>query len=139
MNTEAVAEASRATLAGTIPFPEVVRRLIETGVEYYHVDYMALRKTFYSAAGELVMTPINCEKLPAVAAGRVLNSYFWAGKLHACTNIPARSKSPPRRHRIPTSNVGVPPENGTNRTRLPATAPQRRCCAVATAFQNIES
>ena len=32
-------------------FPEVVRRLIETGVEYYHVDYVARRKCFYSAIG----------------------------------------------------------------------------------------
>jgi hypothetical protein len=46
MNTEFVAEAARATLSGNIPFPEVVRSLIETGVEYYHVDYVAPRKTF---------------------------------------------------------------------------------------------
>ena len=68
MNTEIVAEAARATLAGRIPFPEVVRRLIETGVEYYHVDYVALRKTFYSATGDVVTTPIPYEGLPPVAA-----------------------------------------------------------------------
>jgi hypothetical protein len=33
MNTEIVADAARATLSGGIPFPEVVRRRIETGVE----------------------------------------------------------------------------------------------------------
>ena len=68
MNTEIVAEAARATLDGSIPFPEVVRRLIETGVEYYHVDYVALRKSFYSAVGDVVTTPISYEGLPPVAA-----------------------------------------------------------------------
>ncbi len=68
MNTEIVAKAARATLDGSVPFPEVVRTLIETGVEYYHVDYVALRKCFYSAAGDVVTTPILYEQLPSVAA-----------------------------------------------------------------------
>jgi uncharacterized protein YbcV (DUF1398 family) len=68
MNTEIVTETARATLEGSIPFPEVVRRLIETGVEYYHVDYVALRKCFYSATGDVVTTPICYEGLPPVAA-----------------------------------------------------------------------
>jgi uncharacterized protein YbcV (DUF1398 family) len=75
MNTAVVAEVARATLAGTISFPEVVRRLIETGVEYYHVDYVALRKTFYSGGRDgvagpstVVTTPITYEGLPPVAA-----------------------------------------------------------------------
>jgi len=68
MNTEIVTEAARAALSGSIPFPEVVRRLIETGVEYYHVDYAALRMTFYSATGDTVTTSISYEGLPSVAA-----------------------------------------------------------------------
>ncbi len=68
MKSEIVAEAARATLDGSIPFPEVVRRLLETGVEYYHVDYVALQKTYYSASGGIVKTPINYEGLPAVSA-----------------------------------------------------------------------
>jgi len=68
MKSEIVAEAARATLEGGIPFPEVVRRLIETGVEYYHVDYVALQMTYYSASGEIIKTPINYEKLPSVSA-----------------------------------------------------------------------
>jgi uncharacterized protein YbcV (DUF1398 family) len=68
MNTETVSEAARATLDGSIPFPEVVRRLIETGVEYYHVDYVALQKRFYSGTGNVVTTPIPYEALPPVAA-----------------------------------------------------------------------
>jgi len=73
MNTEIVTATARATLDGSIPFPEVVRRLIETGVEYYHVDYAALRKCFYSATGDVVTTPITYEGLPPVAADFDLN------------------------------------------------------------------
>jgi uncharacterized protein YbcV (DUF1398 family) len=68
MESRIVAEAARATLDGSIPFPEVVRRLLETGVEYYHVDYVALQKTYYSDSGEVIKTPINYEDLPSVAS-----------------------------------------------------------------------
>jgi uncharacterized protein YbcV (DUF1398 family) len=67
MNTEAIVEVSHATLAGTMSFPEVVRKLLATGVEYYHVDYVGRRKTFYSAQGDMVVTPITYEGLPPVA------------------------------------------------------------------------
>lgn len=68
MNTQIIADVAQATLAGTISFPEVVKRLIEAGVEYYHVDYIALRKTFYGADGAIATTPITYENLPTVAA-----------------------------------------------------------------------
>jgi len=68
MNATIVTDAARATLASSLPFPEIVRKLIDTGVEYYHVDYVALRKSFYSAAGEVLTTPITYEGLPPVAA-----------------------------------------------------------------------
>ena len=68
MNSETVAQAAHATLAGTVPFPEVVRRLLETGCEYYHVDFVALRKTFYGAEGDMVTAPIPYEGLLPVAA-----------------------------------------------------------------------
>ena len=68
MKSEVVAEAARATLDGSMAFAEIVGRLIETGVEYYHVDYVALRKTFYSATGEMIKTPITYENLPSIAA-----------------------------------------------------------------------
>jgi len=74
MESKIVAEAARATLDGSIPFPEVVRRLIETGVECYHVDYVALQKTFYSASGEIIRTTINYEGLPPVATDFNLDS-----------------------------------------------------------------
>lgn len=68
MNTDIVGDVAQATLAGTITFPDVVRQLMETGVEYYHVDYVALRKTFYDAAGNVATTAICYENLPPVAA-----------------------------------------------------------------------
>ena len=68
MNTEIITKAARDTLAGTISFPEVVSQLLSAGVEYYHVDYVGMRKTFYSSDGNAVITPINYENLPPVAA-----------------------------------------------------------------------
>jgi len=67
MNTEIITKTARETLAGTISFPEVVGQLLSAGVEYYHVDYVALRKSFYSATGDVVVTPITYENLPSVA------------------------------------------------------------------------
>jgi uncharacterized protein YbcV (DUF1398 family) len=68
MNSEPILEAARDTLAGTAAFPDIVRRLVAAGVEYYHVDYVGLRKAFYGAAGDVVVTPIPYEGLPPVAA-----------------------------------------------------------------------
>jgi uncharacterized protein YbcV (DUF1398 family) len=68
MNTDLITSAAKATLAGDMPFPQIVAQLIEAGVEFYHVDYLALRKTFYSGSGATVTTSISYENLPAVAA-----------------------------------------------------------------------
>lgn len=67
MKSEMINKAARATLNGSMSFPEVVQTLMAAEVEYYHVDYVALQKTFYSATGEVVKTPITYEGLPAVA------------------------------------------------------------------------
>jgi hypothetical protein len=53
-----------------LSFPEVVGKLLAAGVEYYHVDYVGLRKRFYSADGEMMATSINYEGLPPVAPTR---------------------------------------------------------------------
>jgi uncharacterized protein YbcV (DUF1398 family) len=68
MDTQAIHEAAQATLAGGVPFPEIVARLIAAGVEYYHVDYVGKRKYFYDGVGALVSTTIDYENLPPVAA-----------------------------------------------------------------------
>ena len=68
MQTEIIFKTARATLDGTMSFPEVVGQLLAAGVEYYHVDYVELRTTFYSADGGVFVTPIDFEGLPPVAA-----------------------------------------------------------------------
>ncbi len=68
MNTELITAAAKATLAGDMPFPQIVGQLIEAGVEFYNVDYLALRKTFYDGNGAIVTTAIPYENLPSVAA-----------------------------------------------------------------------
>jgi uncharacterized protein YbcV (DUF1398 family) len=40
------------SLAGKIPFPEVIRRLHEAGVERYHVDLTRDETTYYLPCGE---------------------------------------------------------------------------------------
>jgi uncharacterized protein YbcV (DUF1398 family) len=62
-----VLEAARASLAGSLPFPDIVRNLIGAGVEYYHVDYTLLQFTFYGVNASSVVAPLTFEGLPAVA------------------------------------------------------------------------
>ena len=38
MNSRAITEAAHATLAGKLPFREIVAKLVAAGVEYYHVE-----------------------------------------------------------------------------------------------------
>jgi len=45
-------ECKELSLAGKIPFPEVVRRLHEVGVERYHVDLTRDETTYYLPCGE---------------------------------------------------------------------------------------
>lgn len=68
LNSQLINEAAAATLSGSMPFPHIVAKLMEAGVEYYHVDYVTLRKTFYGAGGAVVVTPITLENLPAITA-----------------------------------------------------------------------
>jgi uncharacterized protein YbcV (DUF1398 family) len=68
MNSHLVLEAARASLAGSRPFPEIVRNLIGAGVEYYHVDYISLQFTFYGGQSDVSVAPITFEDLPSVAS-----------------------------------------------------------------------
>lgn len=69
MNSNEIALLARATLDGSMPFPEIVGKLIGNGVEYYHVDYATSSFTFYSASGAIVIAPITIENLPVIAEG----------------------------------------------------------------------
>ncbi len=66
MNSDLVLEAARASLTGLLPFPEIVRNLIQAGVDYYHVDYILLQFTFYGMNASSVVTPLIFEGLPEV-------------------------------------------------------------------------
>ena len=68
MDAKQILEASRASLEGTSPFPEIVQRLMAAGVEYYHVDYAAGRTTYYSGDAESVSTSLTFEGLPSISA-----------------------------------------------------------------------
>jgi uncharacterized protein YbcV (DUF1398 family) len=68
MDANAVSSLAKATLDGSMPFPQIVGKLIAEGVEYYHVDYATNSFTFYSASGAFVTAPLLFEGLPSVAA-----------------------------------------------------------------------
>lgn len=67
MNSAAIRDLGLATLSGALPFPEIVAGLVSAGVEYYHVDYVGLRFSFYGDDGSMVTLPISYEGTPAVA------------------------------------------------------------------------
>ncbi len=66
MNAQKIQQIAAATLDGSMPFPEIVGRLIEEGVEYYLVDYRALQFTFYGVSGGVVVAPLQFEGLPEI-------------------------------------------------------------------------
>lgn len=68
MNANLIRELGQATLAGSLPFPEIVGKLIAEGVEYYHVDYVIRQMSFYSDQGAVVIVPLSMDALPAISA-----------------------------------------------------------------------
>ncbi|CAE6713521.1 MAG: DUF1398 family protein [Nitrospira sp.] len=67
MNANEIAELATATVKGSMPFPEIVGKLIANGVEYYHVDYALRPFSFYSATGAVVTAPLLLEGLPRIS------------------------------------------------------------------------
>ena len=66
MNATIISKLAKATQDGSIPFPEIVGRLMGEGVEYYQVDYRTLQLTFYGTVGGVVVAPLVFENLPEV-------------------------------------------------------------------------
>lgn len=66
MNATIISKLAKATQDGSIPFPEIVGRLMDEGVEYYQVDYRMLQLTFYGTVGGVVVAPLIFENLPEV-------------------------------------------------------------------------
>jgi uncharacterized protein YbcV (DUF1398 family) len=67
LDADAVSSLAKTTLDGSLPFPQIVAKLIAEGVEYYHVDYAAKTFTFYSAAGASVTAALLFEGLPPIS------------------------------------------------------------------------
>jgi uncharacterized protein YbcV (DUF1398 family) len=67
MDASAIALLAKATIDGSIPFPEIVGKLISNDVEYYHVDFAACSITFYGPSGGVVVAPLLLRDLSPVA------------------------------------------------------------------------
>lgn len=69
MDADVIRVLAKATLDGSMPFPQIVGELIDEGVEYYHVDFAANTFTFYGASGSIAVAPLSFEGLPSVSSG----------------------------------------------------------------------
>ena len=52
-------QTTQGSLDGTLSFPQVVARLLDVGVEFYHVDFLRSEKTVYLQTGESHVSPIS--------------------------------------------------------------------------------
>lgn len=84
MNATTIGQLAVATVAGSLPFPEIVGRLMEQGVEYYVVDYRTLQFRFYGVQGGAVEAPLAIEGLPS------LQETFDLAGLRAAAPNPSR-------------------------------------------------
>ena len=67
MNTQVMHEVSIDTQEGKMTFPQVVRKVMEIGVESYFVDLVGARKTYYLADGETHTEPMILKLNPIAA------------------------------------------------------------------------
>lgn len=65
-----VAECTRGSDEGRMPFPEVARRLVAAGVERYHADLSRAEKIYYLPDGSSHAVPCAPLDRPAAAAFR---------------------------------------------------------------------
>ena len=52
MNADTVLEAARATLTGSLPFPDIVDKLMQTGVQGYAAFLRGQRVTYFCRQGD---------------------------------------------------------------------------------------
>ncbi len=73
-------ECKELSLQGRIPFPEVVRRLHEAGVERYHVDLTRDETTYYLPCGEshVFATGAPCESIAEWFDAAAVEGAIWA-------------------------------------------------------------
>ena len=68
MNTTIIIEVARKTLAGEIPFPDIVAQLLAADVSIITSITSVGKRPFYGVHGDAVVTPISYEGLPPVAS-----------------------------------------------------------------------
>ena len=67
MNTQIIKDACEKSFTENMPFPEVIQRLVEAGVESYYADLNRLQKIYYAPNGEAFVAPLKTQSLGAVA------------------------------------------------------------------------
>lgn len=67
MNVNEISLIASSSHDGKLTFPEAIGKLIDNGVAYYHVDYVACSTTYYSTLGATVLLPIEFEGLPVIS------------------------------------------------------------------------
>lgn len=59
MNTKLIQETIELTLQGKITFPEVVGKLVNEGVDTYHVDYIRKENRYYFSNDDTLVEPVS--------------------------------------------------------------------------------
>jgi len=67
MSKKAIDELAIATQQGKLTFPQVVKGLLEVGVESYLVDFASRQKTHYLTDGTTHMVPMILDPSPIAA------------------------------------------------------------------------
>jgi uncharacterized protein YbcV (DUF1398 family) len=67
MSKQVIHEIAMATQLGKLTFPQVVKGLLEVGVESYFVDFAAKQKTHYLSDGTTHTVPMILEPGPIAA------------------------------------------------------------------------
>ena len=66
MNTKTIAECMSLSFADT-PFPQIVRKLADAGVNTYTADLVQLRNTYYGKGSESADEPVPLTAGPGIA------------------------------------------------------------------------
>jgi uncharacterized protein YbcV (DUF1398 family) len=64
MEQKILHDCLRLALEGKMPFPETVKRMLETGVERYRADLILLEKSHFAADGEVHVEEIELSEPP---------------------------------------------------------------------------
>jgi uncharacterized protein YbcV (DUF1398 family) len=67
MKTETIQNACEKSFTENMPFPEVIKRLAEAGVESYYADLNQLQKIYYAPCGETFVAHLKTQPLGTVA------------------------------------------------------------------------